>query len=469
MDEQLELSLVVANNLESQEAMEVERQILPFIEQQVPIVFCGGRGGEFHNVNVCLVPNGLDSKGSREILTVFKVHSSRLSRCSKYFETCMAERWTKPSSTFLLETQTDIATYTDCFSRMYSSPFLKDFKGVESSLKLLKVASQIQFHELMDSILLYISSKLWSDAEELMIKLYSSSSDFPRSHAQDLVVRLGTDESEEDCHGQVCDIVEQLIRSALGHEGNVRVNRAFFEDMLSDEVSHGGDFFVKKNVITIACTEAKDMLVRVAEECDGKTYASLPGFADKILAICWILETLLTAKVAEQVVQFFVHLQKFPKILAIDPPPAALNSGGYHISHIQYTEKTAAQRSAWEAAVKLGNLVLRIYKEVAAGDLLLKTPERVALLENWHSLIAKLCTKDSFDKATKELFATLPLSAQIKIVKLHKDGNYEGFICTNSLAKRLSKEWPALEVEYVVPSPSPTSPLGDATVSESDA
>lgn len=41
-----------------------------------------------------------------------------------------------------------------------------------------------------------------------MIRLYSTSPDFLRSHAQDLVARLGMDESKEDCHKQLCDVVE---------------------------------------------------------------------------------------------------------------------------------------------------------------------------------------------------------------------------------------------------------------------
>lgn len=439
MDEQQDLSLQVVNIHELQETMTVVKQILPFIEQQVPVFPCGGVGSKCHDVTICLVPNGMVSKGSgdyhREILTVVKVHSSRLSRCSKYFETCMTERWRKPTSTFLLETHTDIACYTDCFSRMYSSPFLKDFKDMEYSLKLLKVASQIQFHELMDSILLHISSKFWTDSDELMIRLYSVAPDFPRNHAQDLVVRLGMDESEKARHEKMCDVVEQLIHSALGHDGTFLVNRAFFKEILSDSgLSNGVDSYAMKDVIVIVSREAREMLVRVAEECVGQTHVSVPGFKDKISAICWILEALLAAKVAEEVVQCLVHLQVFPKILAVEP----------------------------HAAKELANLVLVMYREVVAGNLLLKTSERVALLGNWHSLLVKHLTKGSYDQATKELFSTLPFSSQMELVKLRKDKNYEDFISISSLAKRLKKEWPAMELTSVVSAPSPSSQLGAA-------
>ena len=189
--------------------MKVGKQILQLIEQQTPIFLCDRiLFGEGHYVTICLVPNRINWKMNEEteqILAVLKVHSGRLSRFSKYFETCLTERWTQPSDlTFILETHTDVAYYRDCFSRMYLSPFHKGFKDVEYSLGLLKVASQIQYHELMDSILLYLSSKVWSDADERMIKLYSASPDFPQKHAQDLIVRLGMDESKEDCHRQLC-------------------------------------------------------------------------------------------------------------------------------------------------------------------------------------------------------------------------------------------------------------------------
>lgn len=177
------------------------------------------------------------------------------------------------------------------------------------------------------------------------------------------------------------------------------------------------------DVIMIVSREAKDMLVRVGEACNGQTCVSVPGSAYKILAICWILEALLAAKAAEEVVQSFVHLHALPKILAIDSPAIRSNE-----SQSSYNERTRVQRGARNAAVELANLVLVMYEEVAAGNLLLKTPERVVLLENWHSLLGKLLTKNSsFDQATKDLYSTLPLKQQMELVKSRKD-----FISTDS-------------------------------------
>jgi hypothetical protein len=464
MDKQRELSLRVANNslqeVQEPEPMKVAKQILKHIEQQTPIVWYGGGEGECHDVTINLIPNAInrnpseDTEHHREILAVLKVHSSRLRKCSKYYETCLTERWTNPSSTssseFFLEAQTAIECYTDCFSRMYSSPFYKDFKDVKYSLELLNVSSQIQFQQLMDSILLYLSSKAWLDTDAAMIRLYSASPDFPRKHAQDLIVRLGMDESKEECHKQLCAVVEQSIQTALGHDGNFRFHRTIIKEMLPDSNGASADSIVTRDVVRIVSAETKNMLVAIGKECDGQTYLSVPRFADKISAICWILEALLAAKVAEEVVECFVHLHAFPRVLAIDSP-RAMNYG--YENHAHYQESTKVQRVAREAAMELAKLVVVMYREVAAGNLLLKTPERVALWENWHSLLGKFSNKDTLDQVTKDLFSTLPVKNQMELVKSRKDSNFEDYINKNSFAKLLKGMWPAGEVEYVVPPP----------------
>ncbi|KAG0553725.1 hypothetical protein KC19_12G034200 [Ceratodon purpureus] len=461
MDEPQEFALEVVNNPLQGEpnSIKVGKQILPLTEPQMPIVWCGGLGRKCHDVTICLVPNEINRKSSEEtqkyseILTVLKVHSDRLSRCSKYFETCLTDRWTMSDSTFFLETVTDIKCYTDCFSRMYTLPSRKDFKNVKYSLRLLKVASQIEFTELMDSVCLYLSSKVWSETDEEMIRLYSASPDFPRKQAGDLVVRLGMDKSDDDCHKQFCDVMEQCFRTALDCGcGSFSSNRVFIEKMLLDSAPDNGPstgrpahFQVSRNVVMIVSRETKDMLVNFGQECDGKTFSSVPRFTDKVLAICWILETLLAAKVAEEVVQCFVHLHVFPKILAIEKPPPCRH--GYE-NERAYNERYKEQFDARNAALKLGRVVFLMYRKVAAGKLLLKTPERVALLQNWHYLLKKLSFTEAavLNHDVRCLFSTLPLKQQMELVKAgSKVYNYEGFIDLVSLAKRLKDKWPAVE------------------------
>jgi hypothetical protein len=116
--------------------------------------------------------------------------------------------------------------------------------------------------------------------------------------------------------------------------------------------------------------------------------------------------------------------------------------------------------------MELAKLVVVMYREVAAGNLLLKTPERVALWENWHSLLGKFSTKDTLDQVTKDLFSTLPLNQQMELIKSRfKDGNYEDYINTNSLGNLLKRKWPAMDVKCVLSSLS-SSKVGVAVVSD---
>ena len=144
------------------------------------------------------------------------LHSKVLDSYSGYFRT-WSERWKGESSSVSLEVQADDRYYLDCFSRMYSLFLknfdfgLKDFGDVGYSLELLKVASQIQFDDLIDSILLSLSTRFWSKKDEDEVREYSSSPDFPRSRAEDLVGRLGLNESDEDRHKQAYDMIQHLI------------------------------------------------------------------------------------------------------------------------------------------------------------------------------------------------------------------------------------------------------------------
>ena len=150
---------------------------------------------------------------------------------------------------------------------------------------------------------------------------------------------------------------------------------------------------------TIVSRETKVMLMNVAQGWDGQTFSSVPNFADKILAICWILEVLLAAKVVEEVVECFVHLHAFPRILAIDSPRAMTSNENL----LWYQGSTRVQRGARDAATKLAKLVVLMYQEVTVGNFLLKTTQRVALLENWRSLLGMFLGKNILDEATKQL------------------------------------------------------------------
>jgi hypothetical protein len=372
-----------------------------------------------------------------------------LRRCSKYFETCLSERWRKPTCTpsssveFVLEVHSDVKCYIDCFSRMYS-PFLKDFRNVEHSLELLKVASQIEFHELMDSISRYISAVPWSSEDEIRIREYSTSPDFPCGHAKDLIARLGLHMTEEDRHKHMCDVIQQCIRTALHHDGNFKNTRAFLEEFLQSIGSDTTSANVARTVVTIVSAEAKNMFNAIGKECEEKGFYHLvPHFTEKLLSICWALKALLHARVAEELVQYMVQLDTFAGVVA-------------NVSCFNGPEPCK------KAAFELAKLILQTYNEVLDGHLLLNTPERTALLRNWHVLLESHVSRESYYQITKSFFLTLPLEQQTELIKSRKD-RFTGYIDTSSLVALLKKSWPAMaeseaaasQPDFELPSHSP--------------
>jgi len=302
---------------------------------------------------------------------------------------------------------------------MYS-PFVKSFQGIKQSVELLKVASQIGFQELMERISLYLSTIFWSDEDEIRVREYSSSPDFPRTHLKDLVARLGLDESEEDCQKQLCDLVRQCIRIAL--YGTDHRPRAFFTEFLQG--IGRADF--AKFVVAIISREAKDMFVKIGNDWDVNIWRhqlANSTWSHQLEAMCWILETLLMVQVAEDLVEGFVHLDAIPKC----------------ISNVDTDWYMPAKH-------KFAELVLMMYQEVAVGHLLLRLPERIALLTNWHSVMKSKLKKESYEEATRNLFSTLPLKRQSEFINLRKE-NFDDYMSSSSLISMLSKRsWSDFEV-----------------------
>lgn len=378
-------------------------------------IWCGGgaeEGGQ--DVTVRLMQH-------EQAVLVIKLHSSHLKRCSKYFETCMSERWRNSSSDFVLEVQADINHYTDCFTRMYT-PFLKHFGPIQQSLELLKVASQIEFRELMDSISRYISAVPWSCEDELRIREYASSPDFPLASSPDLIARLGLHMTNQDRHDHMVELIKQAIQTALYADGSWKNTRAFFEDFLSAI----GAAPCARILVSIVSTEAKNMFAMIEKECEQEGFYHLvPKFTEKLLSICWVLNALLHAGVGEELVQYLVQLDTFASIVA-------------NVSCFNGPE--ACKMAAFE----LAKLILHIYNEVMCGHLLLSTSERTALLKNWHCVLENHVSRDSYLPVTKDFFLTLPLEQQTELIKFRKD-KFTGYIDTGSLVTLLKKSWPALE------------------------
>lgn len=391
-----------------------------------------GRATTGQDVSIRLVTN--EPEPLRVAGAVIKVHSQVLRTYSKYFKACLSETWA-PNSTssdprfydFSLELQADVECYFDCFSRM-ESPLLKnfqiikDFHDVKSSLELLKVASQIEFHELMDSISRYLSSVVWSTEDEIRVREYTSSPGFSRCHAEDLVERLGLGESEEDRQKQLCDVMQQCIRSALSHDGEVsRWPRAFLTELLQGIGSATPSNFAR-TVVILVNGEAKNMFHEVEKDCRRKVLPLVPGFEGKLRAMCWVLDALLTTRVAEDLVESFAHLDGVRDSISNSQNPMV---------------------------TEVANLVLRIYEEAVTGELLLKTPARVALLHMWHPLLWQELSPEVYDKATKQLFLTLPLKNQMELLKLRQSEKFDDYISTSSLISKFSKgcDWQAMTLD----------------------
>jgi len=125
------------------------------------------------------------------------------------------------------------------------------------------------------------------------------------------------------------------------------------------------------------------MFHKFEKECEEKHPSHYdPDLEGKLQGVFWVLDAMLTTDVAEDLVKSFEQLQ-------------------FVIQRIRvYSYLPVIQN--------LAKLVLRIYKEVAGGHLLLKTPTRVALWAIYRSLLVLKLGKEEYDEATKQLFLTLP-------------------------------------------------------------
>lgn len=283
-----------------------------------------------------------------------------------------------------LEVNADVACYTDCFSRMYS-PFRKDFRDVEYTLELLKVASQVEYHELMGFISLYLSAIPWSDEDERRIGEYSASPDFARNHVEDLVTRLVLDVIGEEHLKKMSEQTWHLtlwgIVHALGCWEPLHY-RKFIEELL-DGIQVG-------TLTKIILMVAKDKLLELEKSClDVDHFTEVEDFHQYVSGICWILRVLLSAGVAEELVKCLVPLKTIP----------------------MYLQRAYGHGDARHAGLEMAKVVLQMYQEVVAGRLLLRTQERVTLIETWHELLETYLPVE--DKLVKLCFQIYPLRIRL--------------------------------------------------------
>ena len=158
--------------------------------------------------------------------------SRRLRECSKYFETCMDDRWacSKPPSSrleFHLELQADVVYYRDCFSRMEPGSLFQPIPSVHHCLELLKVASQIVFQEVVDLGIKYLSATPWSADDGVKIRRFCESGHISldsEAHA-DLIARLRKSLREKR-RGEVLSL---YLEHALSMRATPEIRRVFEE------------------------------------------------------------------------------------------------------------------------------------------------------------------------------------------------------------------------------------------------
>lgn len=306
-------------------------------------------------------------------LAALNLHSDRLRCCSKYFEICLDERWsnsnTKIPMEFFLEVHTDVEYYEDCFSRMYA-PNFTGIPNVKHALELLKVASQINFGELTEACVCYLSLVQWSVVDEYRIRKFPFSMYVSPSDTSELHERLRLHGTTEESYQRLYEGGMEHLRSsldiALENAGfssfDCQTSCAIFAEAFHDVLQSGCCFNLAKDACTLVTSKAKGVLLEIPKVIDD-SHALEAHFN----MICWLLEILLKARGAKELVE----------VIARD---TNLSSRLTHLSEV-HNGVELYRNFKWPNRWAL--LFLAVFEEVLAGRLLLKSSDRVALFGDW--------------------------------------------------------------------------------------
>ena len=158
------------------------------------------------------------------------------------------------------------------------------------------------------------------------------------------------------------------------------------------------------------------------------TTRKIENFQAQMAAISWVLNALLTAKLAEELVPIFIHFSSISEVLLFDN---SLNS-----TVARYLQNTEFQNSMKYTARKLAKVMFQMYGEVVTGHLVFRTPERVtALLVNCYPLLKRVSgfelpnsEETALKLVTVQLFSTLPLEEKVELLKLSKPNYFDALI-----------------------------------------
>jgi hypothetical protein len=332
--------------------------------------------------------------------------SRRLRECSKYFETCMNDRWarSKPAPSqleFHLELQADVVYYRDCFSRMEPGSLLQPIPCVDHCLELLKVASQIVFQEVVDLGIKYLLATPWSADDEVKIRRFSESGNTSldsEAHG-DLIARLRKS-LRKKTH---CDVLSLYLELALSKWATPEPeDRRVFEETFQTIVSGPN----RHAVIESVQKEATKLLFSFKESND-----NVEGFA-------WLYGLLRSVHAGQSIVD---HL---------------LKKRGFFNSIIMRIEDDWRQgeHMVW---IKL---IAAMLQDVLDGRLFLTSTERYTLFAIW----CQTCEIDSLnvleDHDLRELFTaflmTFPFEEQMRMM-----GYWDGMDKFEVLVNEVYGKW----------------------------
>ena len=127
------------------------------------------------------------------------LHSNRLRGCSKYFDACLSKRWEEMAEgcsreaaervQLSLDVHANVKYYKVWISRMYSP--CQKVPSIKHCLKLLRVASQITYQELVEACMCYLPADPCSEDDENRVRRFAKSPNYPSDCAADLSARLG--------------------------------------------------------------------------------------------------------------------------------------------------------------------------------------------------------------------------------------------------------------------------------------
>ena len=364
------------------------------------------------------------------------LHSSRLRSCSKYFSVCLSERWAKDTLTegpsksvhLSLDVHTKVKYYKDCFSRMYS-PFQK-IRSIRHCLRLLQVAAQISYEELVANCVCYLAGVPWSQDDEKRIRRFAQSPYYPSDCAADLSARLELHLSNTERYKTLFDLTQDALRkyfaSALGdgtEDARTRFD-AVFHKLIEGPCCSG----ILQGFLKHVNDEVEKAICHAIEDAKDQRRERFRGYycTHYIDNIRWVLRFLLETGCAKDLVELIVE---GPKLSDCLKSLSEIEGSGYSSAIFE-----------WIVVIQ------KIFEEVIAGHLLLKASTRSLLFRRWSWILKFGCTPKGYDRKKEieeivsKFIMTFPLDKQKEFISNWEDFYWEDHYDYN---------WP-VQVSWVV-------------------